>query len=233
MNYNLLPNLKNEIPFIPQIKTHNNLLGELITVSKKNGTKDFETRLIDKTGKIFGSEVFSIDKTNSNILGHIILTDPNYRRKGYYLGEILRLSSIIAMVENHIKTFKIFSRKTAAFFHAKYKFSPNTSNIAITNSILDEIIINCKNKDPLLSKNAKNLLNKINLNNHVRNIDPLCKNANTLINEYMQTVLNNKNKYEPHTLSASLNMQLTIDDVYKNKDFFNALFEKHKIDYKI
>jgi len=92
--------------------------------------------------------------------GIYIQTHERYRNNS--LAEILRLTSIITMLENNIQKFRIFALNTASGFHTKYKFKPE-------------------------------------LEEHWRGI----------------------------------NMVLSKEDVIKNKQFYNELFKKHGIEYKI
>ena len=52
--------------------------------------------------------------------GIYIQTHERYRNNS--LAEILRLTSIITMLENNIQKFRIFALNTASGFHTKYKF---------------------------------------------------------------------------------------------------------------
>ncbi|MBO5738145.1 hypothetical protein J6R97_02255 [bacterium] len=223
----------NKVDRIRQLKVHNKILGDLVTASKKQDYMTYETRLNNRFGKTLGYEIFSIDDCTSWANGYSIHVEEDYRNKGFNFGEILRLSSIITMVENKIKTFYIYSVKTAPFFHAKYKFFPDISSIGNAENILNTIITKCKDKNETLKNEAEELLENIISINNTKSIDIFCKDTNNILNEYMQIVLNDKNKYKSHPFPCGFNMKLTLDEILKNKDYFNSLFAKHNINYKI
>lgn len=223
----------NKVDKILQLKVHNNILGNLVTTSKKQNYMTYETRLNNRFGKTLGYEIYSIDDITSQASGYSIYVEEDYRNKGFNFGEILRLSSIITMVENKIKNFYIYSVKTAPFFHAKYKFFPDISSIVNAENILNTIIIKCKGKNETLKNEAEELLDELISINKLKSIDIFCKDTNNILNEYMQMVLKDKKKYKSHPFPCGFNMKLTLDEILKNKDYFNSLFAKHNINYKI
>lgn len=227
------PNV-NQIKNIPSIKVNNKILGELCTVSyKKMYNNETVTALKNRFGKTLGSESFYFEENNPNITGTLISVEPEYRQKNYRFGEILRLSSIIMMLKNNIQNLEIYSKKTAVFFHAKYKFEPAITQFSERNSVLKDIITNCKNDYENIKSEAQQLLEKA-LENKEPNVQrELCIKTNQLLNKYLTQILKTKDEYKKHPLDSGLSMKLTRKNIIENKDFFNQLFKKHGIDYEI
>ena len=59
------------------------------------------------------------------------------------------------------------------------------------------------------------------------------KKTNDLINRYFNKISNKKEEYKNHPFKFGIHMKLTMENILKNKDFFNELFKKHKINYVI
>ena len=97
--------VNNIVQTIPQIKTVNKYLGEICTVSERNlfAPQNITTTLKNRLGKTLGSEEFNMDTKTGKAIGKMIVVEPEYRQKNFRFGEILRLSSIIMILENKIK----------------------------------------------------------------------------------------------------------------------------------
>jgi len=218
-------------------KTYNKTLGLLHTKNKKYDAfiDIYTTKLLNKNNIALGQETFLLTK-NKLSYGMNIDILPEYQQKGYNLGELLRLSSIIMMLENKIKVFKIFSLPEALFFHNKYKFTSDIDDYDEMISTLENSLTNCKNK-----KEYKDIYNESNAildaskkakdqeNLHL----DLMKKTNDLINRYFNKISNKKDEYKNHPFKFGIHMKLTMENILKNKDFFNELFKKHKINYVI
>ena len=82
-----------------------NKAGELsINVKEDISGPDYKflTELKNKSGQILGFENYSHFNNTDYMTGLLINVTPKYRRKNYFFGEILRLASIIQMLENNI-----------------------------------------------------------------------------------------------------------------------------------
>lgn len=145
-----------------------------IFVSTIKENDKFKTILLDNKNNIVGINSFKIHQNIFN--GYNMNTLINHNNHTG-LGEIMRLTSIIDMLENNLNKIQIFSISNAILFHTKYKFKPINHTSAITNKKLFETSKSNYNKD--------------------------------------------------------LPMELTAKDIKANKRFFNQLFAKHKIDYRI
>ena len=229
--------IKTEVKNIPEIKIQNKILGLLKTEHKRDyyNPSVITTRLINKSGDVLGKEIFELNETNSNSVGLSINVVPQYQQKGFHFGEILRLSSIMMILENKIKNFEIFSKGTAVYFHTKYKFEPAITSFEERDSALLSVINNCKDKEEYkeFEEKAKDLLQKTYTNKDAETQRNLCKQTNDLLKIYLKKVSSVKDEYKKHPLPHGIKMVLNIENILKNKMFFNELFENHKIDYKI
>lgn len=224
---------------IPQIRVQNKYLGELFTESRR-GSVDrtlITTELKNRQNKVLGEEIFSLDTDTQTGAGLLIQTGAEYRQKSCYkFGEILRLSSIMALLENKIKTFEIFSKDIAIYFHSKYKFEPAIKSFSERDRALQSIVMNShKNGGEYaqFAKEAEELLKKIESEPEASKQREFCIQANALIKRYIQQVLATKNEYKKHPFDIGMRMLLTEKNILENKNFFNDLFKRHGIDYTI
>ena len=83
---------------------NNNIFGNLTLETRKyeEYTFKFITELKNTKGKLLGKEIFSLDPNNKKLQGFFIEIAPEYRKKHFKFGELLRLSSIIEMLENRM-----------------------------------------------------------------------------------------------------------------------------------
>ena len=186
-----------------------------------------------KYNRILGKEIFSINKETSIANGAIIEVDPEYRNKDFRIGEILRLSSIINIMENEISEFHISSKPTAVFFHTKYKFEPNITDFDERDKVLSSIQNNSINGFENFVEEAKKIKEAIAQTKDNESQKNFCKQTNELLSRYLQQVISTKSDYKKHQLSTNINMKLTRERILKNKNFFNSLFINHGIDYRI
>lgn len=207
----------------------------------------FISQLKDKTGDILGHEHFVMFDDSDHIVGLYIATKQELRKKGTGIGEILRLGSVIEMLENGIKKLDIVSKESAVFFHSKYKFEPAVTIFDERNRLLKCVAQDSAFED--LSKEAQNLLNKIANTHSGKEQRALSEEANKLLGAYTKQVLAEKNQaisatpekaeeitanmYKKHSLGWTMQMTLTDEKIHENKEFFNNLFQKHGIDYSI
>ena len=225
-------NCKNTV----SIKPHHKKLGQLYvsTTCDEDDSKILTTILKNKCGKELGKENFLLKKVGFSY-GVSIKTASEYRQKGYGIGEMLRLSSIIMILENKIKEFSIYSLPTAIFFHSKYKFVPAIEKDKERVASLNDVIKNCTNNENFkdIEKQAQELLYKIEKNNNPACEKELYAQTNELITKYIQRVLKKRGAYKEHSFKYGMNMKLTTKNILQNKHFFNSLFIKHKINYYI
>lgn len=214
--------------------TYNKKLHKLITKTEKYQDENdmFVTTLETKSGKFLGKDVFSIPTAPNPMFDYNILAHPQFRNKNFNIGEILRLSSIIELIENNLPQINLCSKDTSIYFHAKYKFEPNITQFTETSRALESIINNPSNNVEMLISKAKTLIQKFNNSTSPEEKRAIRTSANILIKDYIETVLA-KNNYKQHPFNYTMDMKLTIEKIKENKHFFNALFRKHKINYQI
>ena len=220
---------------IPKIEVMNQELGKLSTRSYRDAYKPHYvvTELRNKTNKILGQEIFSLPEANRTSTGVIIKVEDEYQNKGWHFGEILRLSSIMAILENKIHEFEIYSKNTAVYFHSKYKFKPAIIQFQERNSTLESIVKYCGDEFREYGIKATELLQEVkNCTSNAKQRE-LCVKTNILTAEYIQKVLQTKDEYKKHPFDKGMSMVLTDDEIKNNKDFFNGLFKKHNINYTI
>ena len=182
---------------------------------------------------------FSIDLKNKTLEDETMrVFDINDRKKGY--GAIMHLNNIIEVLENDLEKIELFSLQEAILFHAKYKFQPKVKNYEDIRDIM--FCISQKNCDnfPELKKITQKAANFFDSLFFMTMFDDKNKNiiqeANDIIQEYFDMINSKKlsiSEQEYYALNTSIDMFLTKDRILKNKDFFNKLFEKYNIDYKI
>ncbi len=167
-----------------------------------------------KDNKVYGIYMFSKD-----------------RYKG--TGSVFHLAKIIEMLENECSEIDINSLNSAIIFHAKNGFRGNLhdqieAHYALT-TIVNSFFLDDKFID--ISADAAELMAKQ---------DYSLDKVNKIFTEFLEIAVKlpkdvTDKIYFRDTADQTLlyGMKLTKDDVIKNKDFYNNLFEKHKIDYKI
>lgn len=219
---------------------------DIIEDPQAEGYKFF-SQLKDSAGDVLGHEHFAMFEDSDHISGLYIATKQDLRKKGTGIGEVLRLGSIIEMLENGIKKLDIVSKDSAIFFHSKYKFEPAVTIFDERNRLLKCVAQDTAFED--LSKEAQNLLDKIANTHSGKEQRILSEDANKLLAAYTRQVLAEKNQavlanpedakeiaadmYKKHSLAWTMQMTLTDEKILENRDFFNSLFQKHGIDYSI
>ena len=116
----------------PQIKINHSLLGEIFTETRKSQSPSgyIVTLLKNKADELLGKEVLALEDNTKNSVGFDINVTPKYRNRNLGLGELLRLSSIMMILENGVNEFEIYSKPEAIYFHSKYKFIPAIKSYA-------------------------------------------------------------------------------------------------------
>lgn len=216
------------------LRTRHEIFGDLVTDTRihNDGYNRLISEVKNKMGKTLGHEIFSINEDQKTMIGFLIETLPEYRKKGYRLGELMRLSSIITMLENNIKQLDIVSKDTAIYFHSKYKFVPSTITFKTRDNILETIIKNCKNPLDEITQRAARLVEKLKSNPSAEEQRTLTRETNTLAKAYIDRSMSQNNQRE-NQFNCAMDMRLTLQSIIENKNFFNKLFQKHGIDYEI
>lgn len=230
----LRPVTNNDSRIVNTLHTHNEILGDLVTDTRiyNDGHNRLISEIKNKMGKRLGHEIYSLDTERHTMNGYYIEVEPEYRQRNYNFGEILRLSSIITMLENKVKQFDILSKNTAVYFHSKYKFIPNVIGFDDRNNILKSIIQNGGNFVEDITKQAAEFLERISQTPPAAEQRELVQKTNILAKDYIARVIE-KQEQKKHPFIGAMDMKLTAESVIENKNFFNELFKKHGIDYSI
>ena len=201
------------------------------------GFKRLHIELKNMQNKLLAREELSLEYQQGKMQGFNIVVEPEYRnngRRNFRFGEIIRLASIIEMLENQKNLFKIFSKSTAVFFHSKYKFEPDIVGFHERNSALESIASKKDGAFGDLVQKSRGLLKKISISSSPEIQRELCREANELIKEYIKRVEDKKlQRSWQYSFSHGMDMALTSDNIIKNRAFYNELFKKHGIDYTI
>ena len=185
--------------------------------------------------KLFANDFLSREKLtinpNNSINGHIIETNKEYRKNNYRFGELIRLLTIAQMNENKSPVFNLVSMNDSIYFHAKYKFLPFIQESDKLYNVLFSI---SKDKDRKL-ENFSNAAKKMLQEYRTLPVTKLnwYNNGNRLVGDYLNKVLELKLPHEEHKLNTNISMRLTRKHLLDNKDWFNALFAKHGIEYQL
>lgn len=194
----------------------------------------FITKISNRLGKVLGFEEFAMYKGSDNSSGLLITVEPEYRRRSYRFGELLRLASIIEILENKIRQFHITSKNTAVYFHSKYKFLPSIKYFYERDRALEAVIRNKAKGFERFYRKASEILERAKILTDAENQRQSCIDTNSLIGAYIKTVLETSPaEYKKHPFNFGMDMVLTSDSIKNNSGYFNKLFRNHGIDYTI
>lgn len=200
------------------------------TTRKEKYNKDtlkINIAITDKKKSPLGHYEYTINKSTATINHGYIETHLPQRRNGR--GEILRLSSIIEFKENGIKTLEVESYPNAIPFHLKCRLKPNLTTSYITLKILNNIKINPK-VQLYYHQVAEKLVKKIENEHSVSLGKDTREFVNKFIESYTKQHLHN---WQDTKIIPFLPMVLTESRLKQFAGFYNKLFKKHGINYKI
>lgn len=215
--------------------TNNEILGDLSLCASGDSNNLFLNELKNRFNKRLGFEHIYITPEYGTMIGAQIRVLPDYRQKSFKIGEQLRLASIIDMQENNIDNFGIHSVNSAIYFHSKYKFIPWIKRFEHKISALNSIINNTTPETQEFAQSAQKLIKELSNETPFTEQSKLNEKINNLLKTYITRIMSSPdpNNYKKYPFSFGMDMVLTRENVFLNKDFFNALFAKHGIDYKI
>lgn len=180
----------------------------------------------DNHNNRLGIYEYLIDSLHRTINSGYIETSRSNRRKG--IGEILRLTSLIMLKENNLNTIELEAFSEAIPFHFKYKFSPALDSKENAVSILSDIKYNPFVSNSFREK-AKQLIAQIIPDDMFLSL----KNRHD-VNQFIENYIkNNLSNWQDAKFSENIPMELSINKINENAEFFNKLFKKHSIDYTI
>ena len=217
------------------IPVENDILKNLFLAVRKcndGGFNNFVVEIKNNLNKIFATDVFSVSYVNKSLLGENMMVNMEYRRKNYRFGELMRLASIMEMIENKLNSIKIYSKNSAIYFHSKYKFKPAIQSVEEADNVLKVITNDSSQNFCDLSLNAQKMLKESSQKKN-KNVNDFCGRTNKLLTRYLERALKEGNNGKGHPISENIAMILDMKTIKENKDFFNELYKKHGIDYKI
>lgn len=230
------PNSNDDRKVFQNFRIKNNIFGTL-NIGIRDYADGYNRWIIEiknNLNKVFGKEILSMDTDTKSMFGYDIIVEPEYRRKGHRFGELMRLFSIIEMNENKSPVLKIFSKGSAIYFHSKYKFLPSNTRLHDCNRMLQTIAEDSSPEFKDLRQRAQTLSNIMKESqNSAENKRSICAEANNLAEEYINRALTSGETDIKHSFYYGTDMTLTRERVLENKEFFNALYQKHGIDYQI
>lgn len=222
---------------IKPFRFYNKDLGLLTLTSKVDMFKPtwITTVIENSLGKVLGKELLALNPVTKQGEGHLLYVINEYKQKNFRFGELLRLSSIVDIIENEISQFEIFSKDSAVYFHSKYKFIPAITDPKERDKALQSVVKNCRNLEEFkeFKKQAADILKISSINPSEETQAVLCREANVLLKNYIAKVMEEKDRYKSHGFESGFSMILRRSKIIRNKDFFNDLFAKHNIDYRI
>lgn len=206
-------------------------------------TPCFTTEIFTKDSTdAVGYNTFSISKENLVLNGNSMQVNKELQKK-YGYGEVLRLASIIDLLENSLDKISIYALTEAIPFHHKYKFKPN---IPLRKDEIEELLIKIsRQRNEKLqphSQTAKKILNELiycNFGMSNSKYANLTEKINLLVSNYLKATEKNNLNWESSismsgvSFRTDIDMDLDRNSIYENKDFFNEKFLAHGIDYKI
>lgn len=219
----------------------NKVLGDLSLKTKLKSFFNEDNKILieikNSVDKILADEELILSSKKDPLIGLYISVKPEYRNlqnDKFRFGELLRLASIIEMLENGKNLFKIYSINTAVYFHSKYMFEPNINTVADAKKVLKSIIRNKEQELSNYSKEAQLLLNNKNDDMNYKKRKEFCILANEVVKEYIKKVQKmGKDAYKSFPFEYGMDMILTKDVLTQKRAVFNSLFAKHGIDYTI
>ena len=205
----------------------------VLSVGPNNGIKDIlGISLKNSQGRECACEDIMMSKNNP-IEGLLIRTEMDQRRKG--LAEILRLGSIIEMFENNCPSIRILSLDTALKFHTKYKFRPilkTDKEIKGAVELMKATTAGNVKLLPIAEKLDRYEQESVDTAGFsILSSMQRRKKVNQIFTDFLKNVT--ENKIDLYSQLNGVEMILEKEDVLANKKFFNGLFSKHKIDYKV
>jgi len=200
-----------------------NKSGKKVSVSLKPEGSGFETVLKDSYGKITASDKGKFE--NGRIYVDILAVRPQEAGKG--LGMISHLMKLISMMENGLGKIEFDAALDSYSFHRRFNYS---SHMTSDSKMFDVLGRFAKCREKSLSAITNEI--KAFLENPPSNSFELFKKSNSLVNSFIDKSLQEKIDHKKLP-DCSIPMILTRKKAIDNKDFYNSLFKKFRIDYKI
>lgn len=217
-----------------KLSLNHEVLGKLEVKTYLQGESSdmFNIDVVNSDKLLIGREILGIEDRKKGIFGFNINVERKYRNN--FVGELLRLVSIIELFENNKEEIEIASKPSAIYFHSKYKFEPDIRMF----SSRDNALMSCiKNECSDMVKEraeAITIMEKIKQLKTPEENRNFCKIVNEFIKKYITKVLSlSKERQVFYPFDYGFNMKLLKTSILENAKFFNEMYRKHGINYKI
>lgn len=199
----------------------------------------FETLINLRETKNLARNQFLIDKEEKT-LKNAGMDVWSTKQRGKGLGIVLHLNNVMELLENDLDKIELYSMGQAVLFHGKCKLRPSLRDKDDIETALYTVSLKDYKKFPQIKnvvQKATDYLDEVLFSGGVSCLNRQnLKKANDIVSEYIETINTQKltpQEREDFGFSSGFDMVLTKERILENKDFFNDLFEKYKIDYKI
>ena len=191
----------------------------------------FRTEIFDSNKQLLGYDLFDMPKADS-MFEYDITVLPEHRGKG--LGELMRLTSIVQMVENDVDELDLYSKGSAVYFHAKHGFEPNIRSFDQRKYSLESLLENTLPDGDVFVAKAEKILDCIDapLSLSYEENRKYTLQTNELVKDFIKKVLSIGGQNDAK-FSIGFNMKLMRDTIFERAEFFNSLFKKHGIKFKV
>lgn len=203
-----------------------------VEVNERNLAQDrFRTEIYDSSRQLLGYDVFDMPKGDS-MFDYDITVHPPHR--GKELGELMRLTSVMQMVENDVDEINLYSKGSAVYFHAKYGFMPNIKSFDQRRSSLEAVVANTLPDGDIFIPKAEKILKATDnpLRLSFEENQKFTRQTNELVKDFIKKVLAVGGQEDAKFISG-FNMKLMRDTIFERAEFFSSLFKKHGIRFKI
>ena len=211
-------------------------LGNICAEAKKLncGHEMYVTSVTTDSGICLGTNSFALHKDRQVFEGFDMSTSYNYRNKGYGIGRLMRLISIMVMLKNKLLEIEIFSKNKAIYFHSKYKFEPLIMRFEDRDWALESMAEDKCPELKIFQARAEKEITKLKKIRQAEMLRASLEDTSSLAGEYIQAVLNmGKEEYKNHPFKYGFDMVLTKEKIFENREFFNSQFRESGIDYQI
>lgn len=233
----------NDVKIFSKIPLKNEKFDDVFMHMEQEGEEHFNIFIrSEKFGQLGRDQIAIAPPYDKTMESYIEVTD-KFRcekssggtTKGARIGEAMRLGTIIATIENGMNGICLYSLPQAIFFHRKYGFEPQIGTIYNkVSEALTHIAANPHPKLKVCSDKSKAIIEKLKKQKSKKVVSQkTSKEANKVITEYIDTIIKEKLPIKEHNFSFDIPMKLSLEEIKNRKDFYNALFEKHGIDYKV
>lgn len=233
----------NDVKCFSRIPLKNDKIDDLFMHMEHEGDEHFNIFVSSDTFGQLGRDQIAINPPfDMTLEAYIEVLDkfrssknPGGITQGAYIGEAMRLGSIIASIENGMRAIDLLSLPQAIFFHRKYGFEPKIGTVY--KKVMEALTHMASDNHPKLkvcSDKSKEIIEKMRKQKSKKFVSQkISKDTNKIITEYLDTIVKENIPVKEHNFQMDLPMRLSVEDIKRKKEVFNSLFEKHGIDYTI